>query len=74
MAKIGYRLSDLPIGKSKAYEEIRSGRLRALKCGRATLISAADYERWLQALPPLRPDTVQLGEVNLEMKVRAGAP
>lgn len=65
MTKIGYRLCDLPIGKSKAYQEIRAGRLRALKCGRATLISAADYERWVQSLPSIRPITRLPADVQL---------
>jgi hypothetical protein len=48
----GYRISDLPIGKTKAYEEIRAGRLRAVKCGRATIITHDAYEAWLNSLPP----------------------
>jgi excisionase family DNA binding protein len=47
------------IGRSKAYEEIKSGRLVALKVGRRTLISADDAERWLSSLrragPSLMP-------------------
>jgi excisionase family DNA binding protein len=38
------------IGRSKAYEEIKSGRLVALKVGRRTLISTDDAERWLSSL------------------------
>jgi excisionase family DNA binding protein len=53
MSKGALRISDLPIGKTKAYEEIRAGRLRAVKCGKLTLIIAEDYERWLKSLPPI---------------------
>lgn len=38
------------VGRSKAYEEIRSGRLTAVKVGRRTLIKADDAERWLASL------------------------
>jgi hypothetical protein len=54
MSKAALRISDLPIGKTKAYEEIRAGRLRAVKCGKLTLILAVDYERWLTSLPPIK--------------------
>jgi excisionase family DNA binding protein len=53
MNKTAYRISDLPVGKTKAYEEIRAGRLRAVKCGKLTLILPDDFERWLRSLPPV---------------------
>jgi excisionase family DNA binding protein len=53
MIKTAYRISDLPVGKTKAYEEIREGRLRAVKCGKLTLILPEDYDRWLKSLPPV---------------------
>lgn len=53
MTKTAYRISDLPIGKTKAYEEIREGRLRAVKCGRLT---AEDYVHWLKSLPTIASD------------------
>jgi len=57
MPKSAYRISDLPIGKTKAYQEIQNGRLRAVKCGKLTLILPEDYERWLKSLPtiPTKP-------------------
>jgi excisionase family DNA binding protein len=58
MTKTAYRISDLPIGKTKAYEEIREGRLRAVKCGKLTLILPEDYDRWLKSLPAI------VGEIN----------
>lgn len=39
------------IGSTKAYEEIKSGRLTARKLGKRTLILAADAEAWSAALP-----------------------
>jgi excisionase family DNA binding protein len=41
------------IGRTKAYEEIGSGALRALKIGRRTVIKAADADAWLAAQPAL---------------------
>ena len=38
-------------GRTKAYEEIRSGRLRARKMGKRTIITEDDAEDWLQRLP-----------------------
>ena len=40
-------------GHAKAYEEIRAGRLRAVKNGRSTLILADDFERYLGSLPAI---------------------
>ena len=51
MDKTPYRISDLPVGKTKAYEEIRDGSLRAVKCGKLTLILPEDFDRWLNSLP-----------------------
>lgn len=38
------------VGRSKVYDEIRSGRLIAVKVGRRTLIKDDDAERWLASL------------------------
>ncbi len=40
--------------REKAYQEIRTGRLRAVKLGRKTLILRADAEVWAASLPELR--------------------
>ena len=37
--------------RTKTYEEIKSGRLRAVKCGKRTLITEDDAEAWLRSLP-----------------------
>jgi hypothetical protein len=42
------------IGRTKAYEEINAGRLKARKAGRRTLITADDAEDWLSHLPALQ--------------------
>ena len=42
---------DYGIGRTKAYEELNSGRLRGRKIGTRTLISEDDAEAWLQRLP-----------------------
>jgi hypothetical protein len=38
-------------GRTSAYEEIKSGRLRARKIGKRTVITTDDAEEWLQNLP-----------------------
>ena len=41
------------IGRTKLYEEIKNGRLKAIKCGARTLIRAEDAEAWLNSLEKL---------------------
>jgi excisionase family DNA binding protein len=43
----------LGVSRSKIYEEIQAGRLRAVKCGSRTLIPYTAGEAWLEALPQL---------------------
>jgi excisionase family DNA binding protein len=43
----------LGISRSKAYEEIAAGRLRAVKCGSKTLVPYASGEAWLDGLPAM---------------------
>jgi excisionase family DNA binding protein len=52
MTQTPYRISELPVGRTKAYQEINEGRLRAVKCGKLTLILPEDYDQWLKSLPP----------------------
>ena len=40
-------------GRTFVYQEIRAGRLRAIKLGRLTRIRRRDYEEWLASMPPL---------------------
>jgi excisionase family DNA binding protein len=39
------------VGRTKAYEELKSGRLRGRKIGKRTIITEDDAEDWLQHLP-----------------------
>lgn len=41
------------LGKTRVYEEIAAGRLRARKAGKRTLILKSDLERFLENLPAL---------------------
>ena len=38
-------------GRTKTYEELKSGRLRARKIGKRTIITEDDAEDWLLRLP-----------------------
>jgi excisionase family DNA binding protein len=39
------------VGRSTLYEEIRSGRLKARKCGAKTLLLRRDLEAFVESLP-----------------------
>ena len=39
------------IGRTKFYEEINAGRLRAVKCGNRTLVLNRDSKAWEHILP-----------------------
>ena len=43
--------SRLGCGLTKIYEEVKKGRLQLLKAGKRTLISEAELERYIAALP-----------------------
>ncbi len=43
--------SNYCIGRTKAYQELQSGRLRGRKIGRRTIITTDDAEDWLRRLP-----------------------
>ena len=47
------------IGRTKAYEEIATGALRAIKIGRRTLVRLDDASTWLSGQPALQPSTDQ---------------
>lgn len=44
------------IGQTKIYEEIKLGRLKAVKFGKRTLIPSKSLREWLNALPQVRDD------------------
>ena len=56
--KLAYSISEVVdltgISRSKIYEEIRDGHLRAVKSGHRTLILCRDLEDWLTSLPETR--------------------
>jgi len=41
------------VGRTKAYEEIFAGRLKARKLGKRTLIPISEAEAWLNRLPAM---------------------
>src|SRR4051794_25094119 len=43
------------VGRATVFEEIRTGRLRAVKLGRRTLILPGDLRDWPERLPPINP-------------------
>jgi hypothetical protein len=43
------------IGRTKAYDEINAGRLKARKVGKRTLVTEADAKAWLDSLPAFEP-------------------
>jgi excisionase family DNA binding protein len=51
----------LSISRSKLYEEVAAGRLRALKAGSRTLIPVASIDAWLNSLPDVKSALVQHG-------------
>ncbi len=59
MEPIAYTIDQLrPLGgpgRAKAYEEIRKGKLRAVKSGRSTRILAVDFRQYMAELPAIKP-------------------
>ncbi len=50
--RVSEACSALAISRSKQlYLELAAGRLRAVKCGRRTLIPATEIKAWLDGLP-----------------------
>jgi hypothetical protein len=44
--------------RTRAYEEMKAGRLKARKAGRTVIITGEDAEAWLQSLPMRSSSTV----------------
>jgi excisionase family DNA binding protein len=42
------------VGRTTTYEEIKAGRLQAVKAGKRTLVTADAAESWLKSLPTSR--------------------
>ncbi len=53
-ARVTYSIADFTaltgLGRTRVFEELKTGRLRAVKSGRRTLIPAAEVEAWLKSL------------------------
>lgn len=49
------------VGRTKVYQEIKAGKLKAKKAGKRTLIQEDEAERWANELPELRPSTISGG-------------
>lgn len=45
-------LARFPIGKTKLFEEIRAGRLKARMLGTRIVILRRHYDEWVASLPP----------------------
>jgi excisionase family DNA binding protein len=43
--------------RAKLYDEIRKGRLRAIKIGRSTRILVDDFQKYLKSLPAISPNS-----------------
>jgi excisionase family DNA binding protein len=41
------------IGRTALYERINAGEIRAVKCGRRTLIPWEEMRSWMDGLPPI---------------------
>ena len=46
-------VKDSTVSRTKIYEEIKAGNLRAVKCGGRTLVLHEDRQRWLSKLKPM---------------------
>jgi hypothetical protein len=45
------------VGHTKAYEEIGTGRLRAIKVGNKTIVTKPDARAWRASFPAIKPRT-----------------
>lgn len=54
--RLAYSIDELMgatgIGRTRIYEEIKSGRLKAAKCGKRTIVTADAAREWLESLNP----------------------
>jgi len=60
MNRVSYTITEarrlIGLSHSKIYEELNSGRLRAVKCGRRTLVPHEALEEWIASLRPYIPE------------------
>lgn len=57
-----------PFGRSKIFNEIRSGRLPARKAGNRTVILREEFENYLRDLPMVEARTREIPIANVEGK------
>jgi len=59
MEKLAYKIPEAvqvaPVGKTRLYEALNSGALKAHKQGAHTIIMRDDLETWLRGLPDYEP-------------------
>jgi hypothetical protein len=67
---LAFKVNQLPFSRSKAYEEIAAGRLRAVKCGTATLILVRDLQAYLDHLPAATAETKKDTGAAVRARVR----
>jgi excisionase family DNA binding protein len=55
--RIAYRIAEVckmtGMGSTYVYNEIAEGRLKAVKAGRATLVTAQAVQDWMRSLPAM---------------------
>lgn len=52
-AAVGYRIDELPIRRTHAYQLIKDKKLRAKKSGRCTIVPPGAWEEYLASCPDL---------------------
>ena len=70
MSKRDFGIS-VDLGISSVEKEIREGRLEAKKIGYRTVITTAERERWLAALPRIEPTPSSVVETESDAAARA---
>lgn len=48
-------LADFGMGRTRFYELVNSGAIRARKNGNRTIVTGTDAQAWLDTLPPVEP-------------------
>jgi hypothetical protein len=69
MSKRDFGIS-VDLGISSVEKEIREGRLEAKKIGYRTIITTAERERWLAALPSIKPAPSSVAETEAAAAAR----
>lgn len=63
--KLAYSIAEIAemtsLSRAQVYEEIRARRLKAVKMGRRTLVTAEEACRWMRALAPFQTTKAEGG-------------